>query len=118
MDNFPHGMPALADRIRDNCVMPVTMSGFFGGVENAGEHTPVGQSNANGFAEKGSNLLIGHASEISLALAEVAVRLLERHRLSALRGGRGEAALVEKRCKRCSASGLGVHDIHSHGFGA
>jgi hypothetical protein len=41
------------------------MPGLIGGVEDAGEHTPVGQSNANGPAEKGFDLLIGHASEIT-----------------------------------------------------
>jgi hypothetical protein len=41
MDEFPSGVPALADRIRDDCVVPVTMPRFIGGVENAGEHTPV-----------------------------------------------------------------------------
>ena len=77
MDDFPHGMLALANRIRDNCVMAVAMPGFLGGMENAGEHTPVGQSNANGFAEKGFNLLIGHAFENRLRMPEVAVSLLK-----------------------------------------
>ncbi len=65
MDEFPCGVPALADRIRDNCVVPVPMPRFIGGVENASEHTPVSQSNAHGFAEIGFNLLIGHALEIA-----------------------------------------------------
>jgi hypothetical protein len=62
MDEFPHRMLALADRIGYDCVVPVTMPGFFGGMQNAGEHPPVGESNAYGSAEKGFNLLIGHAS--------------------------------------------------------
>jgi hypothetical protein len=41
MDEFPSGVAALADRIRDDCVVPVTMPRFIGGVENASEHTPV-----------------------------------------------------------------------------
>ena len=65
MDDFAHGTLALADRVGDDGIVPVTMPGLIGGVEDAGEHTPVGQSNAHGFAEKGFNLLIGHASEIA-----------------------------------------------------
>lgn len=69
MDEFPDGMLTLTDRIRDDCIVPVTMPGFFGAVENAGEHPPVGQSNAHGSAEKGFNLLIGHASGNRLRVA-------------------------------------------------
>ena len=65
MDEFPRGVPALADRIRDDGVVPVTMPRFIGGVENASEHTPVSQRNAHGFAKIGFNLLIGHAFEIA-----------------------------------------------------
>jgi hypothetical protein len=65
MDEFPCGVLALADRVGDDCVVPVTMPRFIGGVENAGEHTPVSQSNAHGFAEIGFNLLIGHTFEIA-----------------------------------------------------
>jgi hypothetical protein len=65
MDEFPSDVPALADRIGDDCIVPVTMPRFIGGVENAGEHTPVSQGNAHGFAEIGFNLLIGHALEIA-----------------------------------------------------
>jgi hypothetical protein len=65
MDDFPRDVPALADRIRVDCVVPVTMPRFVGGVEDASEYTPVSQSNAHGFAEIGFNLLIGHAFEIA-----------------------------------------------------
>ncbi len=65
MDDFPCDVAALADRIRDDCVVPVTMPRFIGGMENASEHTPVSQRNAHGFAEIGFNLLIGHAFEIA-----------------------------------------------------
>jgi hypothetical protein len=65
MDDFPCGVPALADRIRDDRVVPVTMPRFIGCVENASEHAPVSQRNAHGFAEIGFNLLIGHALEIA-----------------------------------------------------
>lgn len=65
MNDFARNVAALADRIRDDRVVRVAMPRFIGGVENAGEHAPVGQSNAYGFAEKGANLLIGHASEIT-----------------------------------------------------
>jgi hypothetical protein len=41
MDDFPSGVAALADRIGDDCVVPVTMPRFIGGVENSSEHTPV-----------------------------------------------------------------------------
>jgi hypothetical protein len=34
-------------------------------VENAGEYTPVSQSNAHGFAEIGLNLLVGHTLTIA-----------------------------------------------------
>jgi hypothetical protein len=65
MDKFAYGVPTFADRIRDDCVVPVTMPRFIGGVENTSEHTPVSQRNAHGFAEIGFNLLIGHAFEIA-----------------------------------------------------
>ncbi len=65
MDEFPRGVAALADRIRDDCVVPVTMPRFIGGVQNASEHTPVSQGDAHGFAEIGFNLLIGHTFEIA-----------------------------------------------------
>ncbi|MGB6714425.1 MAG: hypothetical protein WBE30_12440 [Candidatus Cybelea sp.] len=65
MDDFAHGTLALADRVGDDGVVPVAMPGFIGGVENPGEHTAVGQSNAHGSADKGFNLLISHASEIT-----------------------------------------------------
>ena len=42
MDEFSSGVPAFADRIGDDCVVPVTMPRFIGGVENSSEHTPVG----------------------------------------------------------------------------
>ncbi len=63
MDKFPCGVTTLADRIRDDCVVPVTMPRFIGGVENASEHAPVSQSNTHGFAEVRFDLLIGHAFE-------------------------------------------------------
>jgi hypothetical protein len=65
MDDFPRGVPTLADRIRDDCVVPMTVPRFIGGVENASEHTPVSQSNAHGFSYIGFNLLIRHAFEIT-----------------------------------------------------
>lgn len=65
MDHFPHGTLTLADRVGDDGIVAVTMPGFIGGVEDAGEHTPVGQSNAHGFADKGFNLLISHALQIT-----------------------------------------------------
>ena len=65
MDDFAHGMAAFTDRIRDDCVVPMTMSRFIRGVENTSEHAPVSQSNAHGFAEIGFNLLIGHACQIA-----------------------------------------------------
>jgi len=65
MDDFARRVPALANRIRDDRVVPVAMPRFIGGVENAGEHAPVSQGNAHGFAEIGVNLLIGHAYEIT-----------------------------------------------------
>ena len=73
MDDFPRGVAALTDRIRDDRIVPVTMPRFIGGVENAGEHTPVSQSNAHGFAEIGFNLLIGHTFEIARGSPEVAL---------------------------------------------
>lgn len=72
MDELPSGAFALADRIRDDRVMPVPMLRFIGGVQNAGEHAPVSQSNAHRFADVGLNLLIGHAFEIALVSPEVA----------------------------------------------
>jgi hypothetical protein len=65
MDEFPNVVPTLLDGVRDDCVVPVTMPRFIGGVEDASEHTPVSQSNAHGFAEIGFNLLISHAFEIA-----------------------------------------------------
>jgi hypothetical protein len=73
MDEFPRGVPALADRIRDDCVVRVTMPRLIGGVEHAGEYTPVSQSNAHGFAEIGFDLLIGHTFEIARGSPEVAL---------------------------------------------
>jgi hypothetical protein len=65
MDDLSYGLAALADRIRNDCVVPVTMPRVIGGVENAGKHAPVSQSDAHGLAEIGFNLLIGHAVEIA-----------------------------------------------------
>ncbi len=41
VDDFPRGVPALADRNRHDCVVPVTMPRFIGGVENSSKDTPV-----------------------------------------------------------------------------
>jgi hypothetical protein len=47
-------------------------------VQNAGEHTPVSQSNAHGFAEIGFKLLIGHTFVIALGPPEVAPTHLQQ----------------------------------------
>ena len=66
MDDFSSGVPAFADGVGYDRVVPVTMPRFIGRVQNAGEHTPVSQSNPHGFADIGLNFLIGHAFEIAL----------------------------------------------------
>lgn len=65
VDNLSHRRFALAKRVRNDGVMTVSVLIITAGAENSGENAAVGERYANGFAEVGLNLLIGHAREIA-----------------------------------------------------